>query len=424
MKISDTSSQDVLIQPNNTRKRFVLPVLLIVGVALAAWLLSPAISRWVQAQESVSAERLRTATVELGNFVRDVSVQGRVVAAVSPVLYASQSGTITFAVESGDSVLEGQALASIDSPELQNQLLQEQSRLLSLNVEYDRQRIASQQARLESQKAMDSAGINLKAAQRELDRADRAFSQGAVTEVDRDRARDNMETAEVLHKHATQDTELNNERLAFELQTRRLAVEQQTLLVSELTRQVNELTIVSPVSGIVGNLLVNQKTNVIRNQPVLSVVDLSAFEIEVQIPESYVNDLAIGMTADVRSGTQSLNATLVAVSPEIIDNQVTGRLRFAEAVPDGLRQNQRLTTRILLEEKQNVLMVQRGQFVDSGNGRVAYVLRDGMAHRTAIEIGASSLTYLEILNGLQAGDTIVVSSTDTFNNAETVLINR
>ncbi|MDP2285699.1 MAG: efflux transporter periplasmic adaptor subunit, partial [Pseudohongiella sp.] len=116
--------------------------------------------------------------------------------------------------------------------------------------------------------------------------------------------------------------------------------------------------------------------------------------------------------------------TLVAVSPEIIDNQVTGRLRFADAVPDGLRQNQRLTTRILLEEKQNVLMVQRGQFVDSGNGRVAYVLRDGMAHRTAIEIGASSLTYLEILNGLQAGDTIVVSSTDTFNNADTVLINR
>ncbi|MDP3516931.1 MAG: HlyD family efflux transporter periplasmic adaptor subunit [Pseudohongiella sp.] len=424
MKISDTSSQDVPIQRNNKHKRVVLPLLLIAGVALAAWLFSPAISRWAQAQESVSAERLRTAVVERGNFVRDVSVQGRVVAAVSPVLYASQSGTISFVVDSGDTVEQAQVLATIDSPELQNQLLQEQSRLLSLNVEYDRQRIASQQAQLESQKAMDSASINLKAAKRELDRADRAFAQGAVTEVDRDKARDNMETAEVMHKHAVLDTELDNERLEFELQTRRLAVEQQTLLVNELTRQVNELTILSPVNGIVGNLLVNQKTNVIRNQPVLSVVDLSAFEIEVQIPESYVNDLAIGMNADVRSGTQSLNATLVAVSPEIIDNQVTGRLRFAETVPDGLRQNQRLTTRILLEEKQDVLMVQRGQFVDSGNGRVAYVLRDGMARRTAIEIGASSLTYLEILNGLQAGDTIVVSSTDTFNNAETVLINR
>lgn len=81
------------------------------------------------AQDSVSAERLRTGRVTRGNFVRDISVQGRVVAAVSPTLYATQTGTITFEVESGDSVYAGQVLASIASPEIQYQLLQEQARL-------------------------------------------------------------------------------------------------------------------------------------------------------------------------------------------------------------------------------------------------------------------------------------------------------
>jgi len=219
------------------------------------------------------------------------------------------------------------------------------------------------------------------------------------------------------------DTELDNERLAFELQTRELSVEQQELLVSNLQRQVDELEVRSPVNGIVGNLLVDQKANVLRNQPLLSVVDLSAFEVEVQVSESYADDLAIGMPAEIGASSNLEKATLVAVSPEIINNQVTGRVRFDGAIPAGLRQNQRLQTRILLEEKPNVLVVQRGQFYDSGNGRIAYVVEDGIAYRRQIVTGATSLNAVEIVQGLAAGDTIITSSTDVFNGAQTVLIN-
>lgn len=423
MKISDTTSQDTILEPRPRRTRLLWISIAAVALLLTVWMTAPAIQRWSQAQESVSESRLRLATVTRGDFVRDISVQGRVVAAVSPVLYASDMGTITFAVESGDSVKSGQILATIDSPELQNRLLQEKSRLASLEVEYQRQNISTQQQQLENQKALDSAGITLKASRRELARAQQAFDQGAYTAVELDRARDDLETAEVLHRHAEMDAELDNNRLEFELQTRQLDVDQQKLLVEDVERQVNSLTLISPVDGIVGNLLVDQKTNVIRNQPVLSVVDLSAFEIEVLVPESYVDDLAIGMVAEVRSGNQVNNATLVAISPEIIDNQVTARLRFEQPVPEGLRQNQRLSTRIMLEQRQNVLMVPRGQFVESGNGRIAYVVRDGMAYRTPIVMGATSLSSIEILEGLQLGDTIVVSSTDLFNGADTVLIN-
>jgi HlyD family secretion protein len=371
----------------------------------------------------VSGELLRTAVVTQGDFVRDISVQGRVVAAVSPTLYATQSGTITFEVESGDSVHSGQTIATIDSPELQNQLLQEQARQSSLNVELERQRITSRQEQLQSQKGEDSAAIALKAAQREMSRAETAFTQGAMTAVDFEKAQDDLQTAELMHKHSLLDTELDAERLEFELQTRQLDVEQQALLVKDLRRQVAELIISSPVNGIVGNLAVDQKTNVAKNQPVLSVVDLTAFEVEVQISESYADDLAIGMQAEIRAGSETFESTLVAVSPEIISNQVTGRVRFNAKVPEGLRQNQRLTTRILLEEKFDVTMVQRDQFFDSGNGRIAYVVEDGMGRRRSITAGATSLSSIEILQGLAPGERIVISSTDLFNSADAVLIN-
>lgn len=106
-----------------------------------------------------------------------------------------------------------------------------------------------------------------------------------------------------------------------------------------------------------------------------------------------------------------------------IQNQVTTRIRFKGEMPPGLRQNQRLTTRILMEEKKQVPTLQRGQFLDSGGNRVAYVLdADNVAHRHTIEVGARSLAAVEILAGLNEGDIVVISSVDQFQGADTVMV--
>ena len=101
----------------------------------------------------------------------------------------------------------------------------------------------------------------------------------------------------------------------------------------------------------------------------------------------------------------------------------TELLRFADNKPAGLRQNQQLTTRILLDEHPNVLMVERGSFVDSGAGRVAYVVRNGVAERTPIQLGATSLNAVEIVSGVKEGDRVVVSGTDNFNGAARIVLN-
>jgi HlyD family secretion protein len=155
----------------------------------------------------------------------------------------------------------------------------------------------------------------------------------------------------------------------------------------------------------------------------MAVVDLTRFEIDALIPESYADDLAIGMQAEIQVGGKRYEGQLVAVSPEIINNQVASRIRFNGNGPTNLRQNQRLTTRILLAEYNDVLMVQRGQFLDSGAGRIAYVINDDrVAERRQIQTGARSLGAVEIVSGLQPGDMIVVSNLDPFRGADTVLL--
>ena len=96
-------------------------VLLIVALA---WLAAPVFQRWASATITIPLERVRVATVTRGDLVRDVSVQGRVVAAVSPTLYSTAPGTITLHVEAGERVIEGQVVGIVDSPDLANQLEQ------------------------------------------------------------------------------------------------------------------------------------------------------------------------------------------------------------------------------------------------------------------------------------------------------------
>jgi HlyD family secretion protein len=428
MKITDTSAQDSAVLKTSNNKIKWLTLCFIVMVILAYATLATTISNWSNSDTSISAQRVRLATVTQGNFVRDLSVQGRVVAAVSPKLYSPAQGTISFEVDAGDTVLKGQVLATIDSPELTNQLKQEQSAFQSLQLELDRQKIQSSKQALVNQKAVDLAKVALTAADREKRRADKAYASQSISQIDYEKAQDDLENARLVSRHSVKDAELNLESLAFEVKTKSLLVERQKLLVTELSRQVDELTLLSPVNGLVGNLSIEQKNHVAKNQSILSVVDLSEFEIEVHIPESYADDLAIGMAAEINLNGETYSAKLVTISPEIENNQVTGRVRFTSLSqsgvrqPQGLRQNQRLTTRILMENKQDVLIIQRGQFLETGNGRIAYIVKNDMAERTSISTGARSLSSVEVLNGLSVGDTIIVSGTDVFNGAQSVLI--
>ncbi len=421
--IRDTSAQDRSIRIEPSRRRWV-----VIGGAAAAVIVAliwvvPTVARLVSAGSSVSAASVRIASVKRGTLVRDVSTQGKVVAAVSPTLYTNAAGTVTFAVHAGDKVAKDQVLAEVDSPELKNKLEQEQATFDSAQIDVERADIDHRQKMLVAKKTFDQATIDRQTAARELERNTRGNQLGAIPEINVLRAKDALAKSEIDVAHAQEDMKLLGETLAFELKTKRLTLDRQKYLVADLQRQVDLLKVKSPVSGQVGQLLVQQRANVAANTGLLTVVDLSALEVELTVPEVFAHDLAIGMPAEIGDGGQTYKGELSAVSPEVVNGQVVARVKFGDNKPAGLRQSQRLTTRILIDEHPNVLMVERGPFVDSGAGRVAYIVRDGVAERAPIEVGATSLNAVELVSGVKEGDRIVVSGTDSFNGAQRVVLN-
>ncbi|MCB1587663.1 MAG: HlyD family efflux transporter periplasmic adaptor subunit [Xanthomonadales bacterium] len=420
----DTSAQDRVMAAPSAWQRWRWPAAVAAAVLLLGAVAVPSAKRWISADAAVSQQGLRLAVVQRGDLVRDVAVQGRVVAANSPSLYAPSAGTVTLHVEAGEAVEAGQLLAEIDNPELESLLAQGQSRLQALQTEVARQRIETRKLKLASQRTADEAVITLRAAERELERSRQGHKVGALSEVELRRAEDALDTAQVRLRHAQADAELEAESLGFELRNRELELQQQQLAVTELERQVDQLGVRSPLQGQIGSLAVQQKAKVASDQALLTVIDLSRLEVEIEVAETLADDLAPGMAAELKLGNALIAGELRQVSPEVIDGQVRGRIALPETLSTELRQNQRLSGRILLDQRNDVLLVERGPFLDNDGGRFAYVISDGIAQRQPIRIGGSSMGAVEITEGLAEGDQIIISSTSRFAGAERVLISQ
>jgi HlyD family secretion protein len=390
---------------------------LLLGAVFLTWLLGA----WARSDSTVSRDRLRIATVTRGEFLSDVAAQGTVVAAVSPTLYAPAAGTVTLTRNAGDTVKKGDLVATVDSPGLRTEFARERATFDSLVVDLRRQEIDVRRKILQSQQTSDMAGVAIRAAEREFARAEQAWDQKVISARDYQRARDELDEAKLTHHHAIETAGLEKEGLEFELQTRRLQRDRQKLLVADLERRVGELEVKSPVDGIVGTLAVTQKAAVQQDAALVTVVDLSALEVEFRVAESYAGAIGLGMPAEVSLGGKAYAGEVTSMSPEVRQGEVTGRVRLKE-LPPGLRQNQRVSVRILMDERDDVLKVERGAFYEAEGGAFAYVVRDDVAERKPIRTGAVSVREIEITDGLAEGDQIVISDTDDFKNAERVLL--
>jgi len=421
--IRDTSHQDAVLTqaPVHKLKRRAFWV----GGVVALLAVSAAVfGAWTSSDHSVSEARLRIAEVTRGTLVRDASVNGRIVAAVSPTLYSTAPSTVNLKVAAGDTVKKGDVLAVLESPDLADGLKRETSSYEQLKAEVARQQILARKQKLLAKRDADTAEIDRLSAQRTLERYESVAQVGIIAKIDYQKAKDALNSAEIRARHASQAANLESDDVQLALKTKVNELERQRLSLANAQRRVDELTVRAPVDGFIGTLNVQNRMVVAANAPLMTLVDLSKLEVEVEVPETYVADIGLGMNAEITLPSGKATGKLSALSPEVVRNQVLARVRFDGEQPKGLRQSQRVTARLLIEEKPNVVMLPRGPFVESEGGRHAYVVRDGIAVRTPVQLGATSISAVEILSGLKPGDKVVIAGTDTFNNAARVSINR
>lgn len=419
--IRDTSAQDqhFAVPESQRRRRKLLLAALLTGAVI---LIAALVRLWSATDFSIPMSRLSVAEVKAGNLVRDANANGKIVAANSPTLYASAAGVVSLKVKAGDTVKRGDVLAEIDSPEVKDAYKRELSLTEQLEAEVARQQILAQKQKLIARRDADQAEIERVAALRAFERIEAAGVIGVVAKNDYLKAKDAVRSTEIRAKHAAQAAELENSDVNLELKTKQAQLQRQKLALAFAKTKLDDLQLKAPMDGLIGSLAIANKTVVASNTALMTLVDLSQLEVEIEVPETFMSELGLGIRAELNINNNKYFGQLASISPEVIRNQVLARVRFEGKQPEGLRQNQRVSARLLIEEKANVLMVARGSFVESEGGRFAYVLERGQAIRRPVQLGATSLSAVEILQGLKAGEQVIISGTDQFKNAAAVTI--
>ena len=420
----DGSSMDKVVQRHRPWGWILFFLFALLLLAAAFIFFYPSIRDWSSAERSMDLSRIRTGTVIRGDLQRDVSVEGSIVAADHPTVVSPAQGLISILAKAGDFVKKGQALARIESPELRNQLEQEQSVLLSMQSELERLRLTSRQTDSQNQQQISLLRVRLRAGEKAVERARSLYEEKLTSVIELEKAIDGVEITQLELNQAIENAGMAVEAAEFEIRSTQLEQERQQLIVSEVERKITELSVESPVSGLVSNIEVRDKDTVQPAQALFSVVDLSEFEIEVQIPENFADEVFPGTPAMVRYEGEEYPGEVKSLSPEVAESQVKGVVVFSDLAPSGLKQNQRVYTRLILDSRPDVLKIPRGPFLESMGGRQVYVVEGNLAQLRSIQTGAVSVTEVEVLSGLEAGEEVILSDLLRFEGAQTILLRR
>ena len=421
MHITDTSNQDtrILNKPKKWLLRGLFLSLLVICLVVPFKVF---ISPLLHSESSFDRDRLRFSKVERGLLEKGFSVEGKLIASSFPTLFSPASGRIQLFVRPGDLVQKGMTLASLDSPELRSQLLQETALHDQITTDLERIHLEAQNRISISSQDIELKKLQNETSQRELRRAESLFREGLIHKMELDSARDRADISLLELNHASKAGELEKNMIRVDVMNMEKKLERQKYIVGEAQRKVDELFIKAPFDGIVGSLEVNRADALAPNQPILTLIDQAAFEIQIQIPENMGDDIKIGLPAEINYEGKIYSGSVASLSPEVTQSIFEGRVVFTEEHPLNMKQNQRISINIIQGRLDNVLKVKRGPFLESGHGSVVYAMEGQMAHQKKVKTGTISLTEVEILEGLDEGDTIIISDLSRFANAEKVFI--
>ena len=182
--------------------------------------------------------------------------------------------------------------------------------------------------------------------------------------------------------------------------------------------------ITAPITGQLNSFQHERGQTFQRGEQVGRIDDTSGYLIRAQVDQHYMNRMHLGQVASIRQGKDTFLLTLTKLSPTIVNGQFEILLHFNDRMPDNIRRGQNFQVFVETSSEKLSHMVAKGSFFQSSGGSFVYRLskEKDLAEKTSVTLGAQNPYYYEVVNGLKAGDQIIVSSYETFKDQQIIEI--
>lgn len=371
-----------------------------------------------------------TASVEPKTIRDIVSVSGVLELSRREIITAPGPGIIEQVfVDEGDIVQAGEVLMSINSDDLQSEL--ENKRL-------SREKLLRQAAQNDAEQefSLKQSGIDIRSGQRKLEEAERSLSaaeallaKNLISESDYLQAQSNYNSA----LDTLEQTELKKEQAEtlytltlINNETDKMLLEAE---IAELQEKINSYTVRASSAGTVYSISVESSSSVSAYEELAVVADPSDSRAALDVPETRSVSVQKGMDVTVYVGSQAYPAQVDSIAPSASSSSSSSG-SVVRVVASFLEKPERptigasLSAEIVAGTIEDALVLPRGPYLSSGNYASAYVVEGNTATRKNVSYGIADGAYIQVVSGLNEGDTILTSDYRDFIHLDSVPINR
>ena len=374
---------------------------------------------------SVERESLTTGDVTQGEFNDYVRLSGRA-APIQVVQVSPEEGGIVRekVVEEGARVRQGDVILRLDNSNLDLQILNSEAELAEKQNLLRNTQVAMQQDRLSNQTEQASLDMDVQRKQRAFRQNERLYKERLISEEVYMQSREDYELAQkkqgLVARRLQQDSiyrSVQMDQMEDNLENMRRNV----LLIRD---RRNKLEVRATIDGELGLLDVTLGQNVQAGTMVGQINDLSAFKIEADVDEHYIDRVRTGLPATFTREGRTYNLTVRKVYPEVRQGKFRIDLVFRGERPENIRIGQTHYVNLELGKPEQAILIPRGSFFQTTGGNWIFVLdpKGDKAYRRTIRIGRQNAQYYEVLDGLQPGERVITSGYEAYGENEVLRI--
>lgn len=398
---------------------------LVVGVVVAVVIggLTVAVSRLEPASPPVDGSTVWMDRVERGEMIRRVRGPGTLVPEKIRWISAANAGRVEgISVQPGTRVEPDTVLLELSNQELEQDALEAESAVRAAEAER-----ANLEAELESQLLSQqavAAGVTseLKQAELRLAADERLAREGLLSQLQLDLSR--LRVEELTGREKLERSRVVRFREAADAQVaaQQARLDQLGALYRLRRRQVDSLKVEAGISGVLQEIAVEVGQRVSPGTTLARVADPTRLKAELRIPETQAKDVQVGLPAEIDTRNGVVGGEVIRVDPAVQEGTVTVDVALHGDLPKGARPELSVDGTITIERLPDVLHTGRPAYGQPGSTVSLFrITPDGeAAERVSVRLGRSSVNTVEIVEGLEEGDQVILSDTSRWDEHDRI----
>jgi HlyD family secretion protein len=388
-------------------------------------LISVGVARLKPAAPSVDRATVWIDTVKKGSMIRQVRGSGTLVPEEIRWIPATTQGRVEkILLRPGANVTPDTVILELTNPELRQSVMDAQLGFGSAQAAYQ-----NRKAELESQlldQESDAANIEatFKQAALTLEANEQLYKDGLVSELQVKGFRGQVDELKNRLAIARKRLAIATEGVKSQLAPQAAEVDQRRANYELRVRQLDDLKVKAGMPGVLQLVPVEVGSQVAPGANLARVANPTNLKAELRIAETQTKDIRIGQPAEIDTRNGIVQGRVGRIDPASSGGTVGVDVILEGALPAGARPDLSVDGTIRLEKLDDVIYVGRPAFGQELSTVTLFKLTpDGEAHRVTVQLGRSSVNTIEIRQGLQPGDQVILSDMSTYDQFERIRLN-